>query len=153
LCIKKKFRQSVSNSGKKTIKELFTNNDISKPKLCSELLLGSIETNIEFPVTSKRKDISSFSSLKLTNEFPGFNQYTTMTSFHTNKNKAASVKTDQMLIPHLQKDNIGYLTKNYWTSDSKKNASPSKHTKITVPSRLKPFSDTHLLKNLKPKLK
>ena len=128
-------------------------NDIFRLKLSSEALLGPIETNIEFPVTSKRKDVSTFSNLKATNEHTGLNHFS-MTSFHNFKNsKATIIKTDQVLIPQNQKDNLSYLSKNYWTGDIRNNASPSKLNKISVPPKQKPFSNPNSSKNLYTKLK
>ncbi len=105
-------------------------------------------------MTSKRKDFSSMTSLKATNDFPGLNQFT-ISSFNSFKNnKATLIKKDhQSLIPQIQKDNLNYLNKNYWTSDIRNNASPSKLSKISLPTKLKPFSNPNSSKTLNTKLK
>lgn len=106
-------------------------------------------------MTSKRKDFSNMSSVKATNDFSGLNQFI-ITGFNNFKNnKASLIKTDhQSLIPNNnQKDNLSYLTKNYWTSDIRSNDTPSKLSKISIPSKLKPFSNPDSLKTLNAKLK
>lgn len=127
-------------------------NDISRLKLSSEVL-GPIETNIEFPVSTKRKEINAISSFKVNHDYNGFNQYT-MTIFHNFKNnKTTLTKTDQLLIPIARKENLGNVTKNYWTTDLRNNNSPSKLNKISHASKLKPFSNPNSSKNINTKLK
>ena len=122
------------------------NNDISRLKLSNEFL-GPNEGNIDNPPNIRRKDTFGTNSIRTNNEFTPYNQFT-LSTFNTFKtNKATLLKNDQLL-PSSHKDNLGYLTKNYWTNDLKGNASPTRLNKLNVPSKLKAFSNSNSSKTL-----
>lgn len=126
------------------------NNEFSKLKLSSELL-GTFEVNSDNRNILKRNYFSSFTSVKSNNEYNGVNQFT-ITSFNNFKNNKGNLsKTDMLLIPGKQKDTClnGNSTKNYWTTDIRNNASPTRISVLNAPSNLKNFANKNHSKNIK----
>lgn len=117
------------------------NNEISKIKLSTEILGTNEAANFEPSIilNSKRKDTAQMMVQKLnSNDAINFNQFT-FTSFNTFKsNKANFNKKIEQINPNYdQKDNLGFLTKNYWATDLRNNLSPTRLSKGSIPTKFK----------------
>jgi len=126
------------------------NNEFSKIKLSSELL-ETFEINTDNRNILKRNYFSSFTSVKSNNESNGVNQFT-ITAFNNFKNNKGNVlKSDMLILPSKPKDSclIGNPTKNYWTTDIKNNASPTRISVFNAQSNLKNLSNKNQSKNIK----
>jgi len=129
------------------------NHDFSRLKLCSEAF-GFPERNIiDFPISTKRKEINQLSTLKGNNDYAGFNQFTMSIFRNFKNNKPSLVKTDQLLIRDNQKDNFGYMTKSYMTTYIRNNYSPSKSNKTGIPNKDKHFSMPNSSREINTKTK
>lgn len=126
--------------------------------------------NLDVYLYSKRKEPTFTNSFKLNNNYNSkngngiFNQFTStaFTQFKSNKNPL--IKSDQLLMPNnynnnnlnaninnntARKDNISNLAKNYWASDIRTSASPTKLHRLSVTSsKPKNFSITNSSKFL-----
>lgn len=149
------------------------NNDFSK--LRSSIDKNYAETpNLDNHLHIKRKEPSSFSnSIKLNrnsnsnnnyNKENGISNHFTLTAFNSFKsNKNTLIKSDQMQMPSNyvnnninittnKKENVNNLANNYWASDFRSSASPTKLHRLSVPSsKTKQFSNTNSSKFLNNK--